>query len=363
MLTYHYTASNPATGQQIKADVQADSEGAAVKLIREQGLTPIDIRLEGSGLIGGLKIGKKVKTKDRVLFSRQLSTLINAGLPLLQALRSVNQQTTSKSLKVILNKIISDIEAGATLSTAMGKHPRVFNQVYVSLIAAGETSGTLDKALDRLAIQQEKDADLVSKVRGALMYPVIVLLVMVLVVGFMVVKVLPQVKIIYDGLPNVSLPLVTRIMLAISDFVIHFWWLVIIVLVFMVFLTTRWARTGPGKEVIDMLKMRAWPDRPAVHEDVHGTIRPHRRYPGSERCTTAADAADNGESGKQCAYKRHHSQAASEKVQRRQVAGGCDRQRPELPAACTEHAEDRRTIRRHGRDACQSGRLLRKRGR
>jgi type IV pilus assembly protein PilC len=258
VLTYHYTARNSATGQQVKADVQADSEGAAIRLIREQGLTPVNVQLEGSGNFAVLgKFGGRVKAKDRVLFSRQLSTLINAGLPLLQAMRSVNQQTTNKSLKVILNNIISDIEGGATLSTSMAKNPRVFNQVYVSLIAAGETSGTLDKALDRLAIQQEKDADLASKVRGALTYPIIVVLVMVAVVGFMIVKVLPQVKVIYDGLPNVKLPILTRVLLMISDFVIHYWWIVIIVLGFLVFITTRWARTGPGKEVIDKLKMRS----------------------------------------------------------------------------------------------------------
>lgn len=262
MLSYHYTARNSATGQQVKADVQADSEAAAAKLIREQGLTPVDIRLGRGGGSFGSHVGHKVKTKDRVLFSRQLSTLINAGLPLLQALRSVNQQTTSKPLKVVLTQIIGSVEGGGTLSDAMSKHPKVFNQVYISLIAAGETSGTLDKALERLAIQQEKDADLASKVRGALMYPVIVLLVMGAVVGFMVVKVLPQVKSIYAGLNGVQLPLVTRIMLAISDFTIHFWWLVLIVLVVLVIGTTRWARTGPGKQVIDKLKMKAWPVGP-----------------------------------------------------------------------------------------------------
>jgi type IV pilus assembly protein PilC len=197
-----------------------------------------------------------------VLFSRQLSTLINAGLPLLQALRSVIQQTVSKPLKVVLSQIIGDVEGGSTLSGSMGKHPRVFNQVYVSLIAAGETSGTLDAALERLAIQQEKDADLNSKIRGAMTYPVIVLLVMGGVVGFMVVKVLPQVKTLYAGLPGANLPLVTRLLLGLSDFIIGYWWIVLIVLVALAFFTTRWARTGPGKEVIDKLKMKAWPIGP-----------------------------------------------------------------------------------------------------
>lgn len=263
MLTYHYTARNPQTGKQVKADVQADSESAAAKLIRGEGLVPLDIRLNEAGMRGvSAKFRNKVKTKDKVLFSRQLSTLINAGLPLLQALRSVNEQTTSKPLKVVLNQIIGDVEGGSTLSVSLGRHPRVFNQVYVSLIAAGETSGTLDAALDRLAVQQEKDADLASKVRGALMYPVIVVVVMIAVVGFMVVKVLPQVKNIYEGLPGTQLPLLTRVLLAISDFIIHDWWIAILGLALLAFFTTRWARTLGGKEVIDKLKMSAWPVGP-----------------------------------------------------------------------------------------------------
>jgi type IV pilus assembly protein PilC len=263
MLSYQYTARNPATGQQVKAVVEADSEAAAAKLVSGQGLVPIEIKLGSTGE-GGLlgKFTNRVKAKDRVLFSRQLSTLINAGLPLLQALRSVNQQTVSKPLKVVLSQVIANVEGGSTLSSAMGKHPKVFNQVYISLIAAGETSGTLDAALERLAVQQEKEADLNAKIRGAMTYPIIVLLVMGGVVGFMVVKVLPQVKGLYSSLPGTHLPMITRVLLAISDFVIHFWWIVAIVVGVLGFVTTRWARTGPGKEVIDKAKMKAWPIGP-----------------------------------------------------------------------------------------------------
>jgi type IV pilus assembly protein PilC len=203
-----------------------------------------------------------VRTKDKVLFSRQLSTLINAGLPLVQSLRTVNNQTTSKPLKVVVSKIISDIEAGQTLAAAMAKHPQVFNRVYISLIAAGEASGTLDKALERLALQQEKDADLISKVRGAMVYPVIVLLVMLAVLGFMIVKVLPQVQVLYDGLPGAELPLVTVILLAISTFIIHYWWVVLIILGLALFFTTRWARTFGGRKIVDRLKMHTPPFGP-----------------------------------------------------------------------------------------------------
>jgi len=264
MLTYTYVARNPTTGRQVKAAVQADSEGAAVRLIRDEGLVPTEIKLSDKG--GGLPLlgffKNRVPAKDRVLFSRQLATLINAGLPLIQALHSVNTQTTNKPLKVILNEIISDIEGGATLSSSMAKHPRVFNQIYISLIAAGEASGTLDGALDRLALQQEKDADLNSKIKGAMTYPVIVLVIMVAVVGFMVVTVLPQVGTLYDGIPGAKLPFITVALLGLSDFIINFWYIVIAALAGIGFVLVRWSKTSSGKTVIDKLKMKAWPIGP-----------------------------------------------------------------------------------------------------
>jgi type IV pilus assembly protein PilC len=260
MLTFNYQARNAKTGQKVKAQVQADNEESAAKLIREQGLTPLEIKLEKSS--GGALFKRRIKAKDKVLFSRQLATLINAGLPLVQSLRSVAGQTTNKPFKVVINQIISDVEAGTAFSAALEKYPRVFNRVYISLVAASETSGTLDSGLERLADQQEKDADIISKVRGAMIYPAIVLLVMVGVMTFMVVKVLPQVQSIYAGLPGVSLPLLTRILLAVSHFVTHFWWLVLIMLVLGSFFGSRWARTMGGRSIIDTIKMRAWPIGP-----------------------------------------------------------------------------------------------------
>jgi type IV pilus assembly protein PilC len=262
MLSFKYTARDPGTGQYVKAEVQAENEQAASKLIRKEGLVPIDIALaeKSSTAFGGRF--NRVKTKDKVLFSRQLSTLINAGLPLVQSLRSVNQQTQSKPLKIVINKVIADVEAGSTLSGALGKHPDVFNQVFTSLIAAGEASGTLDKALERLALQQEKDAEIISKVRGAMVYPIIVLAVMAGVVGFMIVKVLPQVKVLYEGMPGAELPLITKILLSISDFIIAWWWVLLMLLALAVFFTTRWARTGPGKIVVDKAKLHVWPIGP-----------------------------------------------------------------------------------------------------
>lgn len=259
MLSYKYTARDPATGGYVKANVQADNEQSAAKLIHKEGLVPIDIQLAEKGTTGFMARFNKVKAKDRVLFSRQLSTLINAGLPLVQSLRSVNTQATSKPLKVVISEVIADVEAGSALSAAMAKHPDVFNRVYISLISAGEASGTLDKALERLAIQQEKDAETLRKIRGAMMYPAIVLLVMVAVMIFMVVKVLPQVQSIYESLPGTTLPLFTRVLLAFSNFIIHDWYIAVIILALMIFFGTRWARSFGGRRVIDKLKMHAWP--------------------------------------------------------------------------------------------------------
>lgn len=259
MLTFAYEARNPATGEKQKAQVQATDEKAAARLIQEQGLTPISIKLDKAGT--GQRFGR-IKTKDKVLFSRQLSTLINAGMPLVQSLRSVADQTTNKKLKVIVNEIITEVEAGSAFSVALEKHPDVFNKVFVSLVAASEASGTLDKGLERLAFQQEKDADIISKVRGAMVYPLIVLLVMLGVATFMIVKVLPQVKSIYDGLPGATLPLLTRVLLAVSNFVTHYYYIVIIVVILIGFFGSRWARTAGGKEVVDAFKMHAWPVGP-----------------------------------------------------------------------------------------------------
>lgn len=264
MLIYKYVARNPETGDKVKAEVQADNEQAAAKVLRDQGLSPIEITLLNGGEPKGLaRYQQRIKTKDKILFSRQLSTLINAGLPLIQSLRSVGKQTNNKQFQNVINQIIADVESGRALAAAFAAHPTVFNRVYISLIAAGETSGTLDKALDRLAFQQEKDAEIVSKVRGAMVYPAIVLLVMFVVMGFMIVKVLPQVELLYDGLSgDNALPLVTRILLAISHFITNFWWLLFILLGLGAFFGSRWAKTLGGKRYIDAIKMHGWPVGP-----------------------------------------------------------------------------------------------------
>lgn len=261
MQVYDYTAHNSVSGEKVKAQVQADSESAAAELIQKQGLTPVDIKEVKSGN-NFSNYFKRVRAKDKILFSRQLATLLNAGLPLVQALRSTADQASSKELRKVVNDLVASIEGGSTLSAAMSKYPKVFNEIFISLVAAGEVSGTLDKALERLANQQEKDADITSKIKSAFAYPVIILVVMILVVGFMLVKVLPVVSNLYAGLPGAHLPFLTQALLDVSHFVIHYWWVVIIILGVIIILTTRAARTLGGRRIIDRAKMKMWPIGP-----------------------------------------------------------------------------------------------------
>jgi len=261
MLTYKYEARNATTGKLIKAQVQADNEQVAANLLKTQGLTPLSISLDRKAN-GGRGFLSRVATKDRVLFSRQLSTLINAGLPLVQSLRSVEDQTVSRPLKKIIADVITDVEGGKAFSVALAKYPKVFDKVYISLVAAGEVSGTLDTGLQRLADQQEKDSDILSKVRGAMIYPAVVLVVMLAVVGFMIVKVLPQVESIYAGIPGATLPFLTKFLLDISHFVTHFWWITLIIIIGLVLLYNRGSKTATGKNLIDRFKMKAWPFGP-----------------------------------------------------------------------------------------------------
>jgi type IV pilus assembly protein PilC len=262
MLTFEYIAKDPKTGEKVKSQVEAEDERAAGRLIKQSGLAPLEVHPITTKKFPGSKFLKKVKIKDKVLFSRQLSTLINAGLPLVQSLRNVSGQTQNKNFQIVINSVIADVESGKAFSEALAKHPEVFDSVFINLVAAGETSGTLDKSLERLANQQEKDAEILSKVRGAMVYPAVVLGVMGLVIGFMVIKVLPQVEQVYSGIKGASLPWITRLLLWISAVTRKYWWIEIIVFVFLAFFVSRWARTLGGKRYVDKFKMKGWPIGP-----------------------------------------------------------------------------------------------------
>jgi type IV pilus assembly protein PilC len=254
MLTFDYTARDTTTNKVIRSTVQAESERAAAKLLMAQGIIPLEIteQTKKSNLL--TKLSNRVTSKDRVIFTRQLATLINAGLPLAQSLRTLGEQTQNKRLVSIINSILSDIEGGSALSVAFAKYPDVFNDVYIALIAAGEVSGTLDQALERIADQQEKDAELIGKVRGAMIYPAIVLMVIIGVITFMLVTIVPQIDHLYQDLHK-DLPLTTQIMVGLSNFAINFWWLIILMLITAIYFTRRYVETDAGRKAFDGLKL------------------------------------------------------------------------------------------------------------
>ena len=265
MLSYTYTARDSKTGEKISAEIEAEDEHAAARLLVERGLAPLTI--EGSKENEpGSGFRSRISSKERVIFSRQLSTLINSGLPLVQSLNTVLRQTKNKNMRSILTKVIAEIEGGSSLTDALSKYPNVFNDVYINLVAAGEASGTLDVSLERMANQLEKDAEILSKVRGAMVYPAIVLLVLFAVATFMSVKVLPQVVNLYKNIPGVTLPFITRLMLGFSHILTKFWWLIIPLVITGVVFFVRWSKTPDGKKVMDRVKLNAWPVAPLMRK-------------------------------------------------------------------------------------------------
>lgn len=254
MLNFTYKARDLASNKIISSTVQAESEAEAGKLLMGRNLVPLSIVPEGekAGLLD--KFTNRISTKDRVVFTRQLATLISAGLPLTQSLHTVQEQTNNKKLKAIVQNIISSVEAGSTLANAFEKE-EIFNELFIALIAAGEVSGTLDKALERIANQQEKDAEIASKVRGAMVYPGIVLGVMVGVVVFMLTNVVPQIENLYKSLGK-ELPILTRLMVDAAHILTKFWPIIIIVLVGGFFYLRRYTKTPVGKRQSDVVKLR-----------------------------------------------------------------------------------------------------------
>lgn len=256
MLTFEYTARDTTTNRVISSTVQAESERAAAKLLMAQGIIPLQITEQTKKGNFFQRLSNRVTSKDRVIFTRQLATLINAGLPLAQSLRTLGEQTQNKRLVSIINEIIANIEGGSTLADAFAKHPEVFNDVYIALIAAGEVSGTLDKALERVADQQEKDAELLSKVRGALIYPIIVLVVIVGVIAFMLFTIVPQIERLYHDLGK-DLPFITAVLVGASTFAIRFWWLLLLIIIAAVYFLRRYVETDAGRKAFDTLKINA----------------------------------------------------------------------------------------------------------
>lgn len=256
MKRFNYEARDSASNEVIKSVVQAESEHAAAALLTEQGFIPLSLKEIDESGSWFARITGRITTKDKIVFTRQLATLIGAGLPLAQSLRTVAEQTGNKRLRSVADDIVGSVEGGKSLSEAFRQHDTVFDKVFLALITAGEASGTLDDSLQRIAAQQEKDAAMMSKIRGALVYPVIVLGVIVLVIGFMLFTVVPQVEKLYMDLGK-QLPWLTQVMVSTASFATNYWWVVLLIGVLIAYFTTQYFRTEAGIKTRDTLKLNA----------------------------------------------------------------------------------------------------------
>ena len=195
-----------------------------------------------------------VSINEKAFFAQQLSTMINAGLPLTRSLDILGQQTKNPVLKDVILEVTSDLEEGVSFSKAISKHPQVFNNVFVSIIRSGETSGKLDVVLSELAKQQESDARFTSKLRSAMLYPIFILVAMLGVGALMMVKVVPQITQIFKE-SNAQLPWATRVLIATSDFMVKDWWLVLAVIFVLIISLRFYIRTEQGKYAYNYLQI------------------------------------------------------------------------------------------------------------
>lgn len=256
MIDFIYTAKDKQTGEVRKGKISADSKNSAAGILNEKQLYPIKIELasEAEPIWKKTAFGSGVKAKDRVIFTRQLSTLVKAGLPITQALNTSIEQVNNPKFKSTLQKIATSVEGGQSLASSFAQYPALFNHIFISLVDAGEQSGTLDESLLRLADQQEKEQAVLGKVRGALVYPSIVFVVIIGVVVFMVTTVLPQVGSLYTELGQ-KLPLLTSALLVVSKAIINFWYLFLLLLALMVIGLRIGIKTPRGRKIWDNFKL------------------------------------------------------------------------------------------------------------
>jgi len=215
--TYIATKKN---GETAKGRVEADNRIAALESVRKLGLRPLSVHAaKKSTSFLSISLGGKVKTKDLVIFTRQLATLVNAGVPIVRSLSTLQSQSESPMLKKQLAEIVKKVEAGSALGDALGMHPKTFSDIYVNMVKAGEEGGILDEVLNRLAVQQEKDAAIRGKIKGAMTYPAVISFITFVAFFFLMTTIVPKIGdiIVSLGGSEDSLPIYTKALLSISD--------------------------------------------------------------------------------------------------------------------------------------------------
>lgn len=262
MPLFSYTATN-SKNDIIKGTLETADKAGVTAALSKQGLRPLSIKEQtGSANVKAPKMGfmsGKVKLNDLVIFTRELSAMVGAGVPLLRSLTSLEEHAESPALKKTLTAVIQDVENGMGIADALAKHPSVFDDVYVNMVRAGEAAGILDDILKRLAMQQEKNATIRKKIKSAMTYPMVLVGITVIAFFGLMLFVIPQIgNILKDlGGEDAKLPPLTLAMLAISDFMINFWFIVLPAMIGAVIMLLRFIKTPKGKRLFHQFLLRA----------------------------------------------------------------------------------------------------------
>ncbi|MGD9701838.1 MAG: type II secretion system F family protein [Acidimicrobiia bacterium] len=245
------------TGAVHEGSLEAQSEQLVIAKLREMGYVPVSVKQRGRSMLSAdMSFGStKVELRDVAIFSRQLATMVNAGLTIIRALSILTEQTESKALASVALQVKGDIERGLSLSQAISKHPKVFPSVYLSMVRSGETGGMLDEVLLRLAVTLEKQLELKRKIKSAMTYPIAIGCIIVLIVGAMLMFVVPMFEGMYNDLGG-TLPMPTRILIALSGVLTTYWWMVGLGGAASLFGFRRWAATPNGRYAIDRAKLK-----------------------------------------------------------------------------------------------------------
>jgi len=260
MPVYQYKARDRA-GKVLAATMEAATEREVASALREKGLFVSEIKAPGKGLNAEIKLptwldpSSRPGPRDVTLFSRQFATVINAGLPVVQSLAILQRQSEKEGFQNALKKVREDVETGIPLSDAIAKFPGIFDKLYVYLVKAGEASGNLDGILERVAAYLEKQAELRGKIRTALTYPTVVLVIAIGVTFFLLTGVVPQFATILEQLGG-EMPVITRILIGVSDFLQGYWWTMVLAIVLAVVGIRLWRRNEGGRRATDRLLLR-----------------------------------------------------------------------------------------------------------
>ncbi|MFA5594186.1 MAG: type II secretion system F family protein [Trueperaceae bacterium] len=250
------------SGKVITGTTEAASQREVANALRQKGYFVTEIKAPKTGLQADIKLPKWLDfgsiptVRDITIFSRQFATVINAGLPVVQSLAILQRQSEKQGLKDALKNVREDVETGLQLSDALAKHPRLFNKLYIYLVRAGEVSGNLDGILDRIAAYMEKQAALRGKIKTALTYPTVVLVIALAVTWFLLTGIVPQFASILDQLGG-DMPVITRALIAISDFLRYQWYIMFGIIILLVVGIALFYRTPQGRRTIDNLMLRA----------------------------------------------------------------------------------------------------------